>query len=180
MTDTDFETQLEEIDQQISNLKLGDTTDAAIASSLAALMGKRTMLLAEYGEEVVEGSKKAVEKHKETIKGLKHDREILKHAVVDSFNETAAAVKKLRDTEMAIKETHNDLQAVMVEINRTQGKPFQPRSAPAINYPAMPSRGNNLGALDAWYLTFAGHFGKLAVRIDHVVTLSKEQLFDVG
>ena len=114
-----------------------------------------------------------------SLTALKEKREAAKVAVVETFNKTAAAVKVLRDTELAIKEAHKELMATALDISRTQGKPFDHRPPPAIHYRAIGKR-DRLGALDAWYETFASHFGKLAIQTDNTIKITRERFFDVG
>ncbi len=175
----DFENQLAEIDLQISNLKKLDTHDHAIASGIAALSGKRAMLLAEYGQELIGEGAKDLRRLKKKMSALKVQRDDCKQVVVETFNASAVAVKGLRDAEQAIKQTHAEIQAVLVAENRTLGKPFAPSAPPSIHYRAIGAR-DRLGNLDAWYGKFANHFAKLGVQSDNVISLSKERFFDVG
>lgn len=175
---TNYPNDLAEIDLQISNLKKLPQ-DHAIASSIGALSGKRAMLLAEYGEQLIGASAKTLKKLKSKMTALKTQRAECKEAVVQTFNASAVAVKSLRDSEMAIKENHAEIQAVLIEKNRVLGKPFDHSPPPAIHYRAIGAR-DRLGALDNWYSKFASHFGELAVRTDAVVSIDKARFFDDG
>jgi hypothetical protein len=175
----DFENALAELDLQIGNLRKLDTSDHAIASGIAALSGKRAMLLAEYGQELIGESAKDLKKLKAKMTALKVQREEAKQEVVRTFNASAEAVKLLRDSEQSIKENHAETQAVLVEKNRTLGKPFQNSPPPRVHYRAIHGS-SRLGALDNWYEKFATHFGKLATRIDAVIKIDKARFFDDG
>ena len=176
---SEYKGQLAEIDRQIDNLMDMDTTDAVIASGIGALQEKKARLLNEYGKDFVGAAPATLEKQKKQLQTLKEKREKAKHEVARSFNETAVAVKTLRDTETDIKDAHKNLQASMITLTRSQGKPFQPLPPPAIHYRAIGKR-DRLGALDNWYSTFAGHFGKMAIRSNNFISISKERFFDVG